>query len=531
MMTFIALLPLLSLFLFMVILEKPAYISAPISLSVTAAASLLYWRMEIDWFGASLIRGGFIALEIVIILIGVLLMVSVLKKANAFLIIDQFVSKLSKDARVQAIFLAWFLVAFMEGVAGFGTPAMVAAPLMVILGFSPLSAITMTLIADAVPVTFGAAGVPITIGIAEGVSVSQAAMLGPGFVMATAVSAALFHLIIGTFIPFIILCVLGLIQDKSLRKAFAAWKFALASGLAFTVPSALTAFLLGPEFPSIIGSLIGAAIMILLVRRGITVPKETWVLAKKSEDEYGQKVSYRRLMPAIAPYVFVVAMLFLTRLNIFGAGEFFRGVSFGMSNSMGTTVSYILYPLYSAGFFFFIAALVSFVWYRLSFHDALDVLKITGKKVGIAAVSLVAVLGIVQIMIFSDHNLMEYPSFTGHVLSKLTAAGALWPLAAPFVGLFGTFIAGSSTVSNLLFASVQVDTAVALGMAPVLGLVLQSIGSAAGNMIAVHNIIAVSTVVHVHHVEGKVFKYNILPALGYSLAAGVIGLLIMYVAL
>jgi lactate permease len=136
--TFIALLPILLLLFTMVVLEKPAFVAAPFTLAVTSALALLFWQMDLSWFNASLVLGSLISLEIVFIVVGAFLLITVLKKGNAFSHIKYGVSLISSDVRIQAILLAWFFVSFVEGVSGFGTPAMIVAPLMVVMAIHPL---------------------------------------------------------------------------------------------------------------------------------------------------------------------------------------------------------------------------------------------------------------------------------------------------------------------------------------------------------------------------------------------------------
>ena len=277
MITLIALLPIFALFFLMVIMEKPAYIAGPISLVITSIVAMKFWGMDSTWFYVSMIRGSFIALEIIMILVGTILMIAVLKKAGSFSIINRLIFRFSKDVRVHAIFLAWFGVAFIEGIAGFGTPSMIMAPLMVYLGFSPLAAIVATLIGDGVAVSFGAIGVPMSIGIFQGVSAEQAVQLGENFVSNVSIVTAAFHLVLGIFLPLLIICMINFIHERSIKKALAAWKFAIVSGASFTIPYFLIAYLLGPEFPSIFGSVIGALIVIYIIRKKFLLPKEEWI--------------------------------------------------------------------------------------------------------------------------------------------------------------------------------------------------------------------------------------------------------------
>ncbi len=527
----VALVPILSLLIFMVVLEKPAYKAATISLLITILAVSLYWRMDGAWINASVIKGFMLASEIMFILVGVFLMIAVLKQGRAFSFINYFVFNLSRDARVQAILMAWFLVSFMEGIAGFGTPSMIAAPLMVSLGFSPLAAVAATLVGDSMAVTFGAAGVPMTIGIAEGVSAAQSSILGADFVYQVSITTALFHSALGLFLPFIIICLLDFIYSRSFRRALAFWKFSLVAGAVFAVPYLLTAIFLGPEFPTIIASIVGGFIVIMLARRRIFFPEDEWVFHNAREAAMSELASHEHrpefYIKAVVPYIVVVLLLVITRVDIFSVGEFLSGMSFPIDQISGVAVSHNFAPFYSPGFFFLIAAVVGFFVYRGRVSDLKAVGKSILGKILKVYVALAAVLAIVQIMVFSGHNISGLPSITNYMMNILSGAGFFWPIFSPMVGLFGSFIAGSSTVSNLMFSSLQVETAFVVGISPIIGLALQSVGSAVGNMFAVHNVVAASAVVHLEGDEGKIIKYNAVPALVYTILAGIIGLIVV----
>lgn len=525
MVTVIAILPFLLLFIFLVILEKPAYIAGPVILVVTSISALFFWQMDVAWFGASLIRAFLLTIELMVILIGVLLLTGILQFEGVLTYLKHKIFRLSKDVRIQVILVSWLLVSFVEGIAGFGTPSMIAGPLLVALGFSPLAAVTTSLMGDAVGVTFGAVGSPMTIGIQGGVTPDQLALLGSDFLEKTYVGASLLHFVIGLFLPLAILCVLNYIYERSFRKAFAAWKFAFMSALVFLIPYVYIANLLGPEFPAILGSIIGFSALALFIRFKLFMPKEEWVF--KEDDKRLQKELLKSkdkgmLWKSLLPYIIVLGLLFISRLDIIGFGSFLKSIKITFADIMGTSLDHSLSLLYSPGIFFLLAGAICFAFFKISAKEAGEILKSTGLKSLKIFLSLISILAVVQILLYSNHNSIGYSSFIGHLVSMMTGSGEFWPILSPFVGFFGAFLAGSSTVSNLMFSSVQVDVAIAVGMLPVLGLILQSIGSAAGNMIAVHNVIAASAVVHLEHPEGKVIKYNIIPALVYVFLAGAI---------
>lgn len=528
----IALIPILTLLLFLVIFEKPAYISGPIAFVVTIFLAIFYLKMDSAWLGASVIRGFMLSIDIMLILAGVFLLVTVLKKSNAFHVLRLLTHRISSDARVQIIFLGWFVIAFLEGVAGFGTPPIVVVPILVALGFSPLAAVVATLIGDSIVCTFGAAGTPMLIGIGQSLSSLQIEILGPAFLEKVTVLTSLFHLVLGSFIPLFILCAVTYIQDKSIKRALSSWKLALLSGILLLVPSFFINYLLGPEFPSILGSIIGMIIFVFLVKKKVFLPKDKWViekdqefLAKLDRNEKEIDLDYER---ALFPYIVAVGLLILSRMNVWEIGDLLKTIKIAPMEIFGTSVGYSLYPFYSPGFFFMIAALIAFYIYRMSDRSAETVVKSASKKLMKTFLSLVSILSLVQILIYSANNMSGHSGMIAEISNLFTASGSLWPFFSPILGVFGAFIAGSSTVSNIIFSSVQVDTALVVGMSPFLVLALQSVGSAVGNMFAVHNVIAASAIVHMTHPEGKIIKYTIFPALIIAIFAGIIGLIMNY---
>jgi len=523
----VALLPIISILLLMVVLEKPAYIAGPITLGLTLVAFGFYFKMEPAWMGASVVRGSLLSLDIMLIIAGVFLLVSVLKKGNAFFVLKVLTHRLSSDARVQLIFLSWFVIAFLEGVAGFGTPPMIVAPILIALGFSPLAAIAATLIGDSVACTFGAAGTPMLIGVAEGVTSVQVGILGQDFLVKVATLTSFFHLLVGFLIPLLILGVVSLIESKSLKYALQSWKLACFAGVLFLLPSFFVNYLLGPEFPSIIGSLVGLLLFVFVVKKKIFLPKEKWIIEKDAEflkiKDQKIELQYEK---ALFPYAVAVLLLLVSRMNFNGIGDFLKTISLSIQDIFGTSLGYNLYPFYSPGFFFVIASILAFYIYRMSEQSAGSVVKAALKKITKIFLALISMLSIVQIMIYSGNNLSGLPGAPALVASLFAASGWAWPFFSPFLGLFGAFMAGSSTVSNLMFSAIQVDTSMTLGMSPILALALQSVGSALGNMFAVHNVVAAAAVVHLLHPEGKVMKYTVFPALIIVTLIGLIALIL-----
>jgi len=205
-----------------------------------------------------------------------------------------------------------------------------------------------------------------------------------------------------------------------------------------------------------------------------------------------------------------------------------RNAGIEFNNLLGTGIGQTFYPLLSPGLIFLIAASATLILIKLPAKKAIESVKITASKCVYAFITLAFAVALVQIFIFSGNNssgLPGIPLLIAH--SAASFAGKAFVLFSPFIGMFGAFIAGSNTVSNLLFASFQQQTALALGLPAVIILALQTVGGAVGNMIAIHNIIAASATVGLKGEEGTIVKSNIGIASLYALIAGIIGFILV----
>ena len=147
-----------------------------------------------------------------------------------------------------------------------------------------------------------------------------------------------------------------------------------------------------------------------------------------------------------------------------------------------------------------------------------------------ASIALVFAIAMVRILVQSNINLAGYDSML-ITMSTFTAqvVGSAWPLISPFVGVLGAFIVGSNTVSNILFGGFQDSIAGTLGISRTLVMALQVVGGAIGNMICVHNVVAACAVVGNLGQEGLIIRRNLIPAMIYTVGAGIVGMLLIYV--
>ncbi|MGF1569632.1 MAG: L-lactate permease [Nodosilinea sp.] len=541
----IAFLPLLTVFLLLVPARRSADQAMPTALLVTVLIAGLIWQVPAVHIAASLIQGVVIAAEILFIVFGAILLLNVLQRSGAISVIRQSLLSLSPDRRVQLIVIAWLFGSFIEGASGFGTPAVICVPLLVAVGFPAMAAVIAALIIQSTPSTFGAVGTPLVFGMEVGLSGSTAVEAAiaaqdirlTDYIAQVGAYAGLIHAIIGTFIPLILVATVTYIFGDGPSKfdGLRLWKFALVSGLAFTVPYSLTAIFLGPEFPSMIGGLVGLGIVVGVLRQGWLQPQQPWQFPPaESWPETWSGSANPTLSPpppgmtvlkAWLPYVLLGLLLVLSRLEVLPLKGWLRSVRLGWTNILGVNITTTSTPLYLPGTIFLLVAVLSYVFHQMKREDmGLAVVEAAGMLQKTALALGTAVLT-ARVFINSDVNTAGLASMPLTLAEGISAlAGQTWPLFAALVGMIGAFVAGSVTVSNMMFALFQFGVADTIGASPQIILALQTVGASAGNVICVSNIVAAATVGLLGR-EGMIIRQLLLVVIFYLTLTGILGVL------
>ncbi len=544
----IAILPLLVVFGLLVWFRWPAKRTMPVAYVLAAVLALCYWKVPAVRVAAASLQGLIIAGELLYIVFGALLLLFVLKHSGAVRTIRDGFRSISPDRRVQAIIVAWTFGSFMEGAAGFGTPAAVAGPLLVILGFPPMAAVVAALTIQSTPVSFGAVGTPILIGVNTGLADQSIvgdfiAQAGPPetymqLLHMIGARVAILHGVIGTLIPLFVVCLLTRFfgANRSWREGLAVWRFALFAGLAFTVPYVLLGVFVGPEFPSLIGGLIALGLTVAAARFGLFQPAETWDFPPQSawEPEWlstlppsSDVVPARRisLVTAWAPYLLVGALLVLARLEP-TLTQWIKQTTIHVSDILGTNINKNINIIKLPGTIFIIVSLLCVPLFRMRRANVSAALGESGRALVGAAAAIVFAVPMVRIFIESGVNSSDLPSMPQVLAgSAATMAGTAWPALAAVIGAMGAFVAGSNTISNMTFSLFQFDVGLQIGLSPLLIVALQAVGGAAGNMICVHNVVAASATVGLLGQEGALIRKTLIPTAYYLVAAGVLGCL------
>ncbi len=551
MLAFLSLLPIVTVAVFLVLLRWPASRAMPLTYAVAVLLALLVWQVPGLQIVGATINGVVIALTLLYIIFGAILLLNTLQESGAISAIRQGFTDISSDRRVQVIIIAWLFGSFIEGSAGFGTPAAVAVPLLVGLGFPGMAAVMAGMIIQSTPVSFGALGTPILVGVNTGLSADPAiaeyaASLGyaqwEDFLSFVAFRVAILHAIAGTLVPLILVSFMTRFfgKSRSFAEGLQVWPFALFAAFAMTVPYVLAARFLGPEFPALIGSLSGLLIVVSAARAGIFVPnvRDNWDFEDKSAwpEEWTGSAEFKdtdtgprmNLATAWMPYV-VVALLLLTSRAVAPFREFLQSVTLNWDGILGSTINMnAVQPLYLPGTLFIVASLITVGMHRLSIQAYASAWKTSLKVSAAASVALIFTVPMVQVFLNTDGGAAGYDQMPIVLADGVASlAGGAWPIFAPFIGGIGAAVAGSNTVSNMMFSLFQFGMGERILADPVWIVALQAVGGAAGNMICVHNVVAASAVVGLLGREGSIIRMTLLPFVYYALLPGSVGYLIV----
>jgi lactate permease len=522
----------------------------PVTYIVTVIIAMALWGMSGNRIIASTIQGLIQTAGLLWIIFGAILLLNTLKHSGGISAIRSGFAQISPDRRIQVFLIAWLFGSFIEGASGFGTPAAVVAPLMVAVGFPALAAVTFGLIIQSTPVSFGAVGTPLIVGVQSGLNreALTGQLQGAGssweyFFHVITSEVAILHAICGTLIPLFLVLIMTRFfgRNRSWTEGLAILPFALFAAISFTIPYALSAVFLGAEFPSMIGGLVGLAFATLAARAGFLMPKDTWDFAPASEWPEGwmgsvemklDELTSRKISLGLAWTPYILLALFLVISRTFPAvGSALKSVTFAATNIMGETgISGDFAPLFLPGGLLVIVCLITFFIHRMSVTQLSKAFGESTKTLLGAGFVLLFTVPMVRVMINSGVNSKELVSMPLMVADWVAVeVGNIYPFFAPSVGALGAFLAGSNTVSNLMLSQFQYGVAEGLGISGALMVAGQSVGAAAGNMIAIHNVVAASATVGLLGREGLTMRMTIIPTIYYVTLAGTLLLIGFYV--
>ncbi len=489
-------------------------------------AALLLYGILLGWFRtgwvlvhAAVVEGLLAALTPILIVWGAILLFKTMESTGAMATVRQWLNGITSNRIGQLMIVGWAFTFLIEGVSGFGTPAALAAPLLVGLGFPALPVAVLCLMMNTVPVSFGAVGMPTWFGFGE-------LGLEPGEVRDIAFKSALMHAGAALVIPLLAL------------RMVVSWR-EIRDNLAFIVlvvgATVLTYVLVARfnvEFPAIAGGISGLVASVWLARRGIGLV---------TEGESRNQGAPAGLLKATFPLWAAVLILLITRLDPLGLKAWLTASSPALSLTLpamgelraspslvlqwrhifGTEQSWSHAVLYVPSVIpFFLVAALTFGWFRTPLRVVRSTWKDSQQRVIKPIGAFLGALVLVKLLMAGGDD--SAAAVLGRGLAR--GAGGAWQFCAVYLGALGSFFSGSNTVSNLTFGGIQEATASQLGLPRTTILALQSVGGAMGNMVCIHNIVAVCSILGLQNAEGAILRKTFLPTLLYGAIAGAISL-------
>ncbi len=555
--------PILLALILMVQFRWPSTKAMPLSWLLTFALGFFAWKMSLLQLTAFTIQGIITALGVLIIVFGALLIYYSLLASGAMETIQAGMQEITPDRRLQAIIIGFMFCAFIEGAAGFGTPAALAAPLLLGLGFPPLCAAVICLVFNSVPVTFGAVGTPVLQGFKSIEPLAMEALNTTDPLIAYQLIgdyATLMHLPMLFILPIFMLGFMTRFfgKNRTWSEGFAAWKYCVMASTCFAIPYLSIAWFVGPELPSLLGGLVGLGALVFLTKKGFCVPATPWNFDSHENwdsdwsgtiknEEVKEFKAHMSQVRAWMPYILCGFFLVITRVPAFGLKQIVTDPMFnvGLSNilGLGGVSSYIQILNLPGTIPFMLVAVITIFIHGMNKDDEIGtnkvatawgtaIVKMKAPTIALfAAVSLVAIFrgtGSTDFVLDAAGNGVSMPMAMAITMADLT--GQAWPMLASYVGGLGSFITGSNTVSDMLFGNFQWDVATALGYAPIQHFVIvaaQAVGGAMGNMICIHNIVSVCAVLGMVGHEGSILRRTCWPFLLYGIPVGIVSFMLL----
>ncbi len=493
----------------------------PLAALVLYGILLVYFRFDPVLVHAAVVEGLLTAMTPVAIVLGAVLLFKTMEHTGAMETVREWLNGISSNRVAQLMIVGWAFSYLVEGVSGFGTPAALVAPLLIGLGYAPLPVVILCLMMNTVPVSFGAVGMPTWFGFG-GLGLTQGELREIG------IKSALMHAGAASFIPLLALRVVVPWVEIRRNLGF------IALVVAITVGTSVATAWCSVEFPSIVGGLCGlvAGVLAARMRMGLSDGDGAETASQVN------RIGHMKLLMATFPIWGSVMVLLVTRLDALGlrawltrsspalhfeiwGGEWFISPSLvvGWRDIFGTDLAWSHAILYVPSIVpFVIVSMIAFWGFRTPAGRIRAAWKESIDRVVPPLGAFIGALVFVKLLVSGGEH--SAANVLGEGLANLV--GGSWHFAAVYLGALGSFFSGSNTVSNLTFGGIQAATATELGLSRTTILSLQSVGGAMGNMICIHNIVAVCSVVGLQAKESEILRKTILPVMLYGVMAGLV---------
>ncbi len=503
----------------------PSHKALPAIALLMYLLKLVYFQSEPNLVNATVISGLLYAWTPILIIWGAIFLFKTMETSGAMDTIRQWLNGVSDNPVAQLMIIGWGFAFLIEGASGFGTPAALAAPILIGLGFDPVRTAILCLIMNSVPVSFGAVGTPTWFGLGDQLA------LAPEVIREISIKTSLVHGVASLVIPLIALQFV--VSWKQIRQNIV---FIYLSILSCVIPYILLARV-DYEFPAILGGMIGLLVTVFLAHKKIGLSHSD-VKAKEI-----QPVGAGQLVKAMFPLWGTVLVLLLTRIHQLGIKGLLVSenpvweITLGSLGTLGVSPSLVVRLndifmtsaswkhklLYVPSIVpFFLVSAIAFVVFKMKRQDI--------KQVWLESYHRMyrPILALLGALVFVKLIMAEGDQSCAQIIGNAFAAGIgdKWKYFASYLGAVGAFFAGSNTVSNMTFGGIQDSIAQTLGLSQTTILSLQSVGGAMGNMVCINNIVAVCSILGILDKEGYILKRTVIPMLIYGLIAAFIACLL-----
>jgi len=519
--------PILLFFVTLAVLRMKGHVAATLTVATALAVAILFYGMPADMAAAAAIDGFLFGLwPIAWIIIAAVFLYKLTVKSGQFEIIRASVTSVTEDQRLQMLMVGFSFGAFLEGAAGFGTPVAITAAMLVGLGFNPLYAAGLCLIANTAPVAFGALGTPILVA-------GQVSGLSPFLVGAMAGRQLPF---LSLFVPFWIILVMD--GWKGIKET---WPAILVAGASFAISQFLVSNFIGPELPDIISSLVSLVSITLFLK--VWSPKAvfrfdtTVIKAARTKHSY----AFPAVLKAWSPFLLLTAVVTIWSLPafkaLFGKGGALADINFNISvpyldklvikatpivaapTPYGAVYNFS--PLAAAGTAILITAIIAGIFLRLplttlfkTFGETLRELRWPVYTIG---------------MVLSFAYIANYSGASSTLALALASTGAVYPFFSPVLGWLGVFLTGSDTSSNALFCGLQANTAHALGAPDTLLVAANTTGGVTGKMISPQSIAVACAATGLVGNESGLLRFTFKHSVFFVVLMGILTMLQAYI--
>ena len=527
-----AVIPIVFFFLALAVFRLKGHVAGSITLALSILVAIFAFQMPVDMAFAAAGYGFLYGLwPIAWIIVAAVFLYKLTVKSGQFEVIRSSVLSITDDQRLQVLLIGFCFGAFLEGAAGFGAPVAITAALLVGLGFNPLYAAGLCLIANTAPVAFGALGIPIIVaGQVTGIDAFHiGAMTGRQLPL------------LSLFVPFWLVFMMD-----GLRGVKETWPAALVAGLSFAVTQYFTSNFIGPELPDITSAL--ASLICLTLFLKVWQPKRSFAEAKGSvgaavvqpSGSQPTPYSFGEIFKAWSPFLILTVLVTIWTLKPFKAAFAPGGAMYNfvfnfaiphldqlviktapiVTAPTAMPAVFKLDPISATGTAIFLSALISMAVLKINFKTGLTTFKETFWELRWPILSIGMVLAFAFVT--------NYSGMSSTMALVLAGTGAAFPFFSPFLGWLGVFLTGSDTSSNALFSSLQATTAHQIGVNDTLLVAANTSGGVTGKMISPQSIAVACAATGLVGKESDLFRFTVKHSLFFATIVGLITLIQAY---